>query len=279
MDKMYPNVLEINEYTRERDALEQGDLAILIIHAALKQFDTNGENWDNYPSYSVLEMINDFCRINQHCKKYLDECLAFIKKKYIDSPVNAVFLELICQYVSYSTFVTMLRNQPSAERIINSKRQLEITKEILRIENNIRSYKQMQNEPMQQVSSFGELDNTTCEPIQNEPKQIKSGIENPKRYKFDILKVTDIYNFCINTNVISNSILNVDFINAVDSADFTPILFDGEKSKCKYIIYILSKIISPEWYLAAAHSINTEPNRCSGINVPCEWKKQANALK
>ncbi|MFZ4799798.1 MAG: hypothetical protein ACOYMA_20065 [Bacteroidia bacterium] len=48
----------------------------------------------------------------------------------------------------------------------------------------------------------------------------------------------------------------------------------------KYIIYILSKFITVDgWYLNTAHSINTEPSKCSGINAPSNWKNKANAIK
>jgi hypothetical protein len=112
--------------------------------------------------------------------------------------------------------------------------------------------------------------------IENQPES--------QQYIFDIGKITTIYNFCIDTGVISNSISNVNFINAVNNADFKNVFANAEqqkaKSKCKYIIYVLSHTVSAEsWYQNTARSINTEPNKCSGINVPSDWKRQANALK
>ena len=100
----------------------------------------------------------------------------------------------------------------------------------------------------------------------------------------DIKKFTDVYDFCIETKVISEYISNLDFINATNNADFSQIYTNAEqensKTKFKYIIYVLSFIIdNPEWYLLAAQNINTEPNKCSGANVPTVWKKQADALK
>jgi hypothetical protein len=106
-----------------------------------------------------------------------------------------------------------------------------------------------------------------------------------KQYDFDMGKVAKIYEFCIDT-VISNSITKTDFINAIVNADFADIYRDAEqkkaKGKCKYIVFVLNYTIkehASEWYLKAAHSINTEPTKCSGINVPDKWKKQADKLK
>ena len=114
------------------------------------------------------------------------------------------------------------------------------------------------------------------EKISEKPNTITSAKE--------IEKITKIYNFCIDTGVISNSISNVNFINAVNNANFKNVFANAEqrnaKSKCKYIIYVLSSAVSAEnWYQNTARSINTEPNKCSGINVPSDWKRQAKALK
>jgi len=104
-------------------------------------------------------------------------------------------------------------------------------------------------------------------------------------YQFDTTKITTIYNFCVDTNVFSGVITEVDFINAVNNADFSAIYEKSTKGKCKYIIYILSFSVkntnanTETWYQKAAHSIKTEPNKCSGINVPNDWKNQANSLK
>ena len=105
-----------------------------------------------------------------------------------------------------------------------------------------------------------------------------------QQYEFDAVKVLGVYDFCVSTKIIDSSISNVDFINAVNKADFKVIHANAElqkgKSKCKYIIYILSQIINvAEWYKSSANSINTEPNKCSGITVPLDWRNQANALK
>jgi hypothetical protein len=119
---------------------------------------------------------------------------------------------------------------------------------------------------------------------QQKPNANEVNASKPQQYAFDPAKITAVYNFCIETNVLSNTISNVAFINAVNSANFKTIHDNAEqqrsKSKCKYIIFILSKFVAGnDWYLTTAHSINTEPNRCSGITVPLDWKNRADALK
>jgi hypothetical protein len=97
-------------------------------------------------------------------------------------------------------------------------------------------------------------DNTKIE----QPDSVK-----PQQYKPNTQKVTDVYNFCIDTNVISNDITEIDFINYVANANFKEIYANteqqGAKSKCKYIIFILSYAIDDtirkEWYSKTAHSI------------------------
>jgi hypothetical protein len=118
---------------------------------------------------------------------------------------------------------------------------------------------------------------------------LKSSTDNPNtetpRYSFSTSKITEIYNFCTDTEVLQNAVIsNVDFINAVNVANFKAIYDHAQqrksKSKCKYIIFILNKFVTGDgWYLNTARSINTEPTKCSGINVPPEWKKRADAIK
>jgi hypothetical protein len=113
--------------------------------------------------------------------------------------------------------------------------------------------------------------------------EMKTG--KPQQYEYDSSKIVAIYKFCTETNVLNGSAISFEnFINAVNSADFKAIYNNAEQqnsaSKCRYIIFILSKIIpGGDWYLNVAHSINTEPNRCSGVSVPSHWKKRANELK
>lgn len=106
-----------------------------------------------------------------------------------------------------------------------------------------------------------------------------------KKNKLNIVLIDKIYNFCIETKVLDeNTVSNVDFIKTVESADFS-IIYEHSKeqqssTKMRYIIYVLNKFISiNDWFLNAAHSIDTEPSKCSGVNVPTNWKNKANAIK
>jgi hypothetical protein len=98
-------------------------------------------------------------------------------------------------------------------------------------------------------------------------------------------EINDIYDFCVVTGVLNSDVISiVEFMTAVVSANFKHIYKHAEwqhsKAKCKYIIYILSGLIqNADWYVKTAHSIDTEPNRCSGANVIFEWKIEANRLK
>ncbi|GAB6395253.1 MAG: hypothetical protein MdMp024_1565 [Bacteroidales bacterium] len=138
-----------------------------------------------------------------------------------------------------------------------------------------------------QMTTFGQPTHSTGECITPQPQQLlqpdqtTTDAGKPQQYTVDTGKITAVYDFCIETNVISDSISEVDFINAVSKADFKPIYETAKlKHKCKYIIYVLSFLINnpmrSQWYKDTAHSINTEPNKCSGANVPGDWKKDAN---
>lgn len=49
----------------------------------------------------------------------------------------------------------------------------------------------------------------------------------------------------------------------------------AKASMIKYLIYVLSKHIDNEsWYRDTAHSINTEPQKCSGASVPKQWRRE-----
>jgi hypothetical protein len=106
----------------------------------------------------------------------------------------------------------------------------------------------------------------------------------PQQYKPNTQKVTDVYNFCIDTKVIGNDITEIDFINYVANANFKEIYANAEehegKIKVLYIIYVLKGCVdNKDWYRKTAHSVGTESSKCSGANVPYDWKNQANALK
>ncbi|MEN9917860.1 MAG: hypothetical protein RL662_296 [Bacteroidota bacterium] len=104
------------------------------------------------------------------------------------------------------------------------------------------------------------------------------------QYTFDEDKILNVYRFCLETHIISEEISESDFFEAVSQADFRKIHLNAEqqnaKSKCKYIIFILSWLVNGDkWYLNTAQSVGTEPNRCSGINVPYKWKQEAETLR
>jgi hypothetical protein len=156
------------------------------------------------------------------------------------------------------------------------------------IELELKETKDALEEETEYKDLFGiEVPADTDPPItaQTESKTNKVNTGKSQRYTFDTAKISAVYDFCIETKVFNSSdVTEVDFIKAVDSADFRSIHAESEKTKgksrCKYIIYVLSKFISGDnWYLNTAHSINTEPNKCSGITVPSEWKKKVNDIK
>lgn len=96
----------------------------------------------------------------------------------------------------------------------------------------------------------------------------------------DIEAINGIYKFCIETDVLDSEVIsNVAFINAVNTANFKSISNHAEtkdtKTKSMYVIYVLSKYMTSDWYLQTAHSIDTEPTKCSGANVPIKWKSIA----
>ncbi len=106
--------------------------------------------------------------------------------------------------------------------------------------------------------------------------------ESPKsRYEYDPTFCTAVYDFCIATRVFSG-IAHADFCTCVAEANFAHI-YNSEgrlAAKLKYMIYVLSRRMNnPQWYSDSAHSIDTEPNKCSGAGVPPEWKRQALAIK
>jgi hypothetical protein len=127
-------------------------------------------------------------------------------------------------------------------------------------------------------NSFSQLEAT-------EHIKTDTNIDKSQQYSSDLAKIEEIYDFCVRSKIIDNNIISsVDFVNAVNQADFRTIHDyaeeNGAKSKCKYIIYIISfSFKGSDWYLKTAHSINTEPSKCSGANVPFEWKKEADELK
>lgn len=147
-------------------------------------------------------------------------------------------------------------------------------------------YHEQESQIQQKQKSLENGISAQSDEIKSPHETENSQIKNTAPY-FDSVNFQNFYCYCIkNKNVFDGDIITLqDFINAVLDANFARIHEeDGtKKSKCKYIIYRLKELISEpynkEWYLAAAHSIDTEPCKCSGANVPKKWKKEANAIK
>ena len=123
-------MLKTKEYTQEYDILLHSKSEMKKVYSVLKAFCAHKDNWEYYPPYSVVDMMNDISRIDQHCECHPNECIGFIEHKYIDSPINIIFLELIRFYVSDSTFLCMLANHPSIKKITNKTMQQNIRKQI-----------------------------------------------------------------------------------------------------------------------------------------------------
>lgn len=102
--------------------------------------------------------------------------------------------------------------------------------------------------------------------------EITLSLDIKKETTYDVLAITKIYDYCKgNTFSVSFKV----FVDAVTNADFSIVYkADGTiTSKCAYLISVIKKFVySKDWYKNAAHSINTEPTRCSGMKVPPDWK-------
>ncbi|MDR1644786.1 MAG: hypothetical protein LBS05_03020 [Tannerellaceae bacterium] len=141
------------------------------------------------------------------------------------------------------------------------------------------------------VSQFETKTNPSPQPEAAKKLESNTNAANtgePQQYTLDMTKISAVYKFCIDTGVLDNAIVSdVKFINAVHEANFREIhahaASRGMKTKCTYIISVLSKFIPEnsrkEWYLKTAHSIGTEPTKCSGANVPSGWRREVDRLK
>lgn len=106
--------------------------------------------------------------------------------------------------------------------------------------------------------------------IQEVPDITKAGFE------YDVNMITKIYEYCRGDTF---SVSFDTFVNAVAKADFSTIYEANttKRAKCAYLISIIKGFVfGKDWYIEAAHSINTEPTKCSGMKVPVTWK---NGLK
>lgn len=89
-------------------------------------------------------------------------------------------------------------------------------------------------------------------------------------------KVYDILNGDAFENISFN-----EFRCCVSERNFSKI-YNSQNARCskvKYTIYTISRIAGKEWYLDTAHSINTEPQKCSGATVPKLWRKKLNSIR
>jgi intergrase/recombinase len=102
-------------------------------------------------------------------------------------------------------------------------------------------------------------------------------------------KAEKVYNFCIDndTGIMENTIEFHNFLECIIECNFTKIqksaIKKNKKTKCAYIIYILSYLIEDnlqkDWYKKAAKSVGLTPQGCSRVALPSEWKRKAFALK
>ena len=72
-----------------------------------------------------------------------------------------------------------------------------------------------------------------------------------------------------------------EFERCVAERDFSKI-YNSKVVRCtkvKYVIYTISRAAGKEWYIDAAHSINTEPQKCSGATVPKLWRKKLDSIR
>lgn len=108
-------------------------------------------------------------------------------------------------------------------------------------------------------------------------------------FEFDTQKISLIFHFCSalyvegkdKDYVFEIAVKEIDLINSVAKADFREIYDNSKKTKCKYLIYFINNYImqNAEWYKKAAQSIDTEPVKCSGANVPFKWKNELGSLQ
>ncbi len=108
---------------------------------------------------------------------------------------------------------------------------------------------------------------------------IPEGEGNKDIYKYDVEKISQLYNFC------NKDVFDIDFatfVNAVSQANFS-IIYKSEnirKNKLAYLISVIKNHVhSTEWYKKAANSIEIEPAVCTKKNVPEDWKKAIKAIK
>ena len=120
---------------------------------------------------------------------------------------------------------------------------------------------------------------------QSDNTNIKKGVDD-NSFEYNEDKINEIYNYCCSTGVYKkNEITHLDFIEAVTKADFKKIIDtcaeNNKKASALFTIHALKKFIEKGdiWCKQAANSVDTEPTRLSGMNVPIQWKKHLLAIK
>ena len=100
-------------------------------------------------------------------------------------------------------------------------------------------------------------------------------------YHYDSTKINKIYVFCNDTDVFEEVTLH-DFGRYIANADFSKLYNDQKtiKSKLKYIITVIyATMDSNNWCRKVTDSIGLTPSKCSGANVPIDWRDKVSKLK
>lgn len=143
-------------------------------------------------------------------------------------------------------------------------------------ESDIKNTKDLDEEEIIDSSIDNKQENITePKPINNDDKEI---------HRFDIQdnhKIIEIYEFCTKENDSIFSKTNIplrEFLLYIENANFSLIYNDtiAKKTKQRYLIFILSKIMGQDWYEKTAFSIHTSKDKCSGASVPPLWKAKIN---
>jgi len=157
-----------------------------------------------------------------------------------------------------------------------------IIEEIEQLTNRPRSFDNNCDIP-NEATADAYLENTASTITSGNPDMSNSTdfIRKGKLYNFDIQKISNIYHFCIEAEIIDDSITEVFFLNAVENTDFKKIYANAEnknaKGACARVISITSKYVKPRdtWYKKTAQSIDTEPTKCSGRSFNTKQQKLA----
>jgi hypothetical protein len=116
------------------------------------------------------------------------------------------------------------------------------------------------------------------------PKSPEPDMSELKKCSFsshDKNYIEKMYQALRKTKSISEEISFEEYFDMVNRADFRQAETGGIRSNIlKSISLIKANTETPKgWYLSAAHSLNTEPTRCSGANPTCEFEEEIKQLK